>query len=177
MKSDTERKRFYNAKLHQKTKRMHVHLSKELRTKLKSKRRSLLVREGDKVRIMRGPGKGKSVKVARVSHLKMRVYGEGITARTAKGREVLIPLQPSNLLLLELEQTKERKELFTEAAFRKEEKTQVSAKKADTAPLAPAGSKREAESKPKAEAKQEPKAAPEAMDPATVEAEVVPGKR
>lgn len=168
MKSDTERKRFYNAKLHQKTKRMHVHLSKELRAKLKRKRRAILVREGDKVRIMRGPGRGTSAKVARVSHLNMKVYAEGVTIRTAKGREIMRPLQPSNLLLVELEQTKERKELFTEEAFKKVEK------KAE---------KPRMEAKPEAaEVKAEMKASgtagvkAEAMKPATVQAEVVPEK-
>ncbi len=127
MKSDTERKRYYKARLHEKTKRMHVHLSKELRAKLKRKRRAVLLREGDRVRIMRGPDRGKAAKVARVSHLSLKVYCEGVVLRTAKGREVMKALQPSNLLLVGLEQTKERKELFTEEAFvkkdeRKEEK-------------------------------------------------------
>jgi len=165
MKPDTERKRFYTAANHQKTRRMHVHISKELRGKLRRKRRSLLVRKGDRVRLMRGLGKGTSAKVARVSHNKMKVYAEGVTVRTAKGREIMRALQPSNLLLIELEQTKERRELFTEAAFR----TAVSAKKADTAPLAPQGSKRE-EEKPEA-GKQDVK-----VEKPAVEAEVVPEK-
>jgi ribosomal protein uL24 len=155
MKSDTERKRFYNAKLHQKTKRMHMHLSKELRAKLKRKRRAILARKGDKVRIMRGPGTGKTAKIARISHDSMKVYIEGVTINTAKGREVLRAVQPSNLMLVELEQTKERKELFSEAAFRKEEE-----KKPEKKP--------EAEGAGKAQ-----EAKTEAMKPVTVEAEVV----
>lgn len=122
MKSDTERKKYYKAKNHQKTRRMHVHLSRALRGSIKQKKRSILVHKGDKVRIMRGPGKGKEARVARVSHAKMKVYVDGVNARTAKGREVLVALQPSNLELVTLEQTKERKELFAESAFKKEEK-------------------------------------------------------
>lgn len=125
MKSDTERKRFYESRMHERTKRMHVHLSKDLRGKLKQKKRSVLVRAGDKVKVMRGPGKGKSTKVVRVSHQKMKVYLEGITVRNARGKETMQPLQPSNLLLLELEQTKERQKLFTEAAFKKPEKKET----------------------------------------------------
>jgi len=154
MKSDTERKRFYEAKMHQRTKRMHVHISKELKAKLKQKRRAILVRAGDKVKIMRGPGKGKTAKVVRVSHQKMKVYAEGITVRNAKGRELMRALQPSNLVLLELEQTKERQQLFTEAAFKKQEKK----------PEAPKAA-------PKAEATKA-KIATE-VKPASVEAEVV----
>jgi ribosomal protein uL24 len=126
MKSDTERKRFYKARLHEKTRRMHVHLSKELRAKLKRKRRAVLVREGDRVKIVRGPDRGKTVKVAKVSHLSLKVYCEGVVLRTAKGREVLRALQPSNLVLVGLEQTKERKELFTDEAFvKKDEKKEA----------------------------------------------------
>ena len=37
---------------------MNAHLSKELRGKLKSRKRSILLHSGDTVRVMRGPGKG-----------------------------------------------------------------------------------------------------------------------
>lgn len=131
MKSDTERKRFYNSKNHQKTKRMNVHLSKGLRASIKKKKRSLLVRKGDRVRVMRGPGKGSEGKVLRASHAKMKVYVEGMVLRTAKGREVLQALQPSNLMLVSLEQTKERKELFSDAAFKKPEAKPKSAVKVE----------------------------------------------
>jgi len=165
MKSDTERKRFYGARLHEKTKKMHVHLSKELRGRLKRKRRAILVREGDRVRVMRGPGKGTSAKVSRVSHLKMKVYLEGVTVRTAKGREVMIALQPSNLLLVELEQTKERRELFTEEAFKKVEK-KAEKPKVEAKPEAQEVRAEAQGAKPKAER----------MSPATVDAEVVSEK-
>jgi large subunit ribosomal protein L24 len=122
MKPDTERRKYYKAKNHKKTKRMNLHLSKELREKLKKKTRSTLVRKGDKVRVMRGPKKGTSAKVVKVSHTKMKVQLEGVTVRTAKAREVLVPLSPSNLELIELEKTKEREVLFNEAAFSKEKK-------------------------------------------------------
>ena len=121
MKSDTERKKFHYEKLHRKKNRLHVHLSKELRGKVKQKRRSLLVRKGDTVRIMRGPEKGKEAKVGGVDVNRRVVFLEGIAAKNARGREVPMPLQPSNLLLLSLEPSKERKELFSEEAFRKKE--------------------------------------------------------
>ncbi len=119
MKSDTERKMFYKAKRHERTKRLHVHVSKELKAKLKKKVRALLVRKGDKVKIMRGPGKGNTGKVVKVNHSKMKVYVEGVVIRTARGREMLVALQPSNLVLNELFKTKERELLSTDAAFTK----------------------------------------------------------
>jgi large subunit ribosomal protein L24 len=135
MKSDTERKMFYQAKRHKRTKRLHVHVSKELKAKLKRKVRALLVRKGDKVKIMRGPGKGNTGKVVKVNHSKMKVFVEGVVIRTARGREMLVALQPSNLLLNELFKTKERELLSTEAAFTKapeKPKPALKIEKADT---------------------------------------------
>jgi ribosomal protein uL24 len=121
MKPDTERKKYYEEKLHRRKKRMHVHLSKALRGKLKSKRRAIGLRSGDQVRIMRGPRKGKEGKVIRVSTVRRKVYLEGMTVRNARAKEVAIPMEPSNLLLIGLEPTPERKKIFTEDAFRKKE--------------------------------------------------------
>lgn len=121
MKSDTERKRFHTEKIHRKKNRLNVHLSKELRGKVKQKRRALLVRKGDTVKIMRGPEKGKEAKVSDVDVNRRVVFLEGIMVKNARGKEIPIPLQPSNLLLLSLEPTKERKGLFAEEAFRKKE--------------------------------------------------------
>lgn len=139
MKSDTERKKYYTEKLHKKKSRLHVHLSKDLRGKLKTKKRAILVRKEDKVKIMRGPGMGKEARVVRVSTLNRKVFVEGVVSKNRKGKENVLALEPSNLLLIALEPTKERKEIFREEAFKKPEP--------------------KPEAKP-AEAKKEPAAAP-----------------
>ena len=138
MKSDTERKKFYSEKLHQKKSRLHIHLSKDLRAKLKVKKRAVLVRKGDTVRVMRGPGKGKEAKVSDVNTLRLKVFVEGVVAKNARGRETSLPLEPSNLLLLALETTKERKEIFSEDAFKKLEAPKKEAPKAEAAKAEPA---------------------------------------
>jgi len=144
MKSDTERKRFYTEKLHRKKNRLHVHISKDLRAKLKAKRRAILVHQGDTVRVMRGPGTGKEAKVGSVSVVKRKVYLEDLTVKNIRGKEVPIPVEASNLLLIALESTPERKELFSEEAFRKKEikKEAKAEEKKDTAK--DAGAKAEA---------------------------------
>lgn len=124
MKSDTERKKFYSEKLHKKKNRLHVHLSKDLRTKVKTKKRAISVRKNDLVKVLRGPGKGKEAKVAKVSVLKRKVYVEGIVAKNSKNKEILLALEPSNLLLLSLDQSKERKQLFNDSAFVAEQKAE-----------------------------------------------------
>jgi len=121
MKSDTERKKFYTEKLHKRKSRMHVHLSKELRSKLKIKKRAILLRKGDTVRIMRGPGKGKEAKVSDVNTVRRKVFVEGVVVTNTRAREVAVPVEPSNLLLISLEPSKERKEIFSEEAFKKKE--------------------------------------------------------
>ncbi len=121
MKSDTERKKYYQEKLHKRKSRLHSHLSKELRAKLKIKKRAILLHLGDSVRIMRGPEKGKDAKVSRVSTVSRKVYLEGIVTKNARGREVPIAVEASNLLLISLESTPERKEIFSEDAFKKKE--------------------------------------------------------
>jgi large subunit ribosomal protein L24 len=130
MKSDTERKIFYTEKLHKRKNRLHVHLSKDLRGKLKVKKRAILVRQGDTVRVMRGPGKGKDAKVGQVSVLRRKVFLEGVTVKNLRGKEVPVPVEPSNLLLISLEATKERKEIFSEEAFKKKEAKKEAIKEA-----------------------------------------------
>jgi len=132
MKSDTERKKYYNEKLHSRKSRLHVHLSKDLRGKLKTKKRAILVRKEDRVKVMRGPGMGKEARVVRVSTLHRKVYLEGIVSKNRKGKENVLALEPSNLLLVALEPTEERKQIFREEAFRKHEP------KPEAKPAAPA---------------------------------------
>lgn len=100
MKPSIERKKRYDAPLHAKRKYVKVHLSKELRAK--EKKRSEVARMGDKVKVMRGKYKGKEAKVARVDYKKTKVYIEGLSKRTARGREMAVAFQPSNLILTEL---------------------------------------------------------------------------
>ncbi|MCI0503180.1 50S ribosomal protein L24 [Candidatus Micrarchaeota archaeon] len=133
MKSDTERKKFYTEALHKRKGRLHVHLSKDLRAKLKVKKRAVLVHKGDTVKVMRGPGKGKEAKVSDVNTLRLKVFVEGVMVKNARGREVAQAIEPSNLLLVSLEPTKERKEIFSEEAFRKADAPKKEAQKAEAA--------------------------------------------
>ncbi len=96
-----QRKARYEAPLHSRQKWLAVHLNKEMREKLKTKRRSVPVREGDRVKIMRGENKGKSGKVSRVDVRYSKVYVEGIVRKKGKGGEVLVPFDPSKLLMVE----------------------------------------------------------------------------
>lgn len=95
-----QRKFLFKAPLHLRRKMLAAHLSKELREKYK--RRSLPVRVGDEVEVMRGEFKKKRGKITKVNLKKYRVYVEGITRKTSTGIERLVPIAPSNLLIINL---------------------------------------------------------------------------
>ena len=92
-----QRKRAQNAPLHLRRKLLSAHLSKELRKEFK--KRSLPLRKGDEVKVMRGKHKGKKGKISKVDPKKIKVYIENIKRRKVSGEEVQIPFHPSNLMI------------------------------------------------------------------------------
>ena len=99
-----QRKRLYDALLHDKQKLVGAHLSKELRKD--KKKRSLPIRKGDRVKIVRGMFKGKSGKVVSVKLVKMKIFVEGMLVKKQSGKEVLAAIQPSNVIITELTERK-----------------------------------------------------------------------
>ncbi|WP_290900925.1 50S ribosomal protein L24 [Ferroglobus sp.] len=91
---------FKLAKLHEKHRLLHATLSKELREKYG--KRAIRVRKGDKVKILRGDFKGHTGKVVEVDMKRVRIYVEGVTNKKADGTEVLVPIHPSNVMIVEL---------------------------------------------------------------------------
>ncbi len=121
-KPKKQRKAHYTAKLHVKRKQFSAHLSKELRKALG--KRSLPVRTGDKVKVMRGKNKKFSAKIVRIGRAKNQVFLEKLNRKKSDGTEILIPLKPSNLMLVELDRTDEKrmKVKIPEVKAKKEEK-------------------------------------------------------
>lgn len=112
MQRRRERRKKYQGKPHEKVGMLRVHLAKELKTTLKTKKRAVLVNKGDTVMVMRGSNKGKTAKVQRVQHGKCLVYLEGVTKRNMRGVESPLAFQPSNLKLTALKESPYRKELL-----------------------------------------------------------------
>ncbi len=98
-----QRKMVYEAPKHRRQKMMKAHLSDELYGKYGM--RSLTVRKGDIVRIMRGKFKGHSGKVVEVNLKNMRVAVEGVTVRKVDNTAVQYWVHPSNLMLVKLDLT------------------------------------------------------------------------
>ena len=95
-----QRKFLYTAPIHLKRKMLASHLSKALREKYK--KRSMPVRKGDEVLIMRGKFKGKTGKISRIDLKKQRVYIDGVSRKRTVGTVVLVPIPPSNLQITNL---------------------------------------------------------------------------
>ena len=105
-----QRKYALKAPLHIKRKLVSAHLAESLRSKYKI--RSLPLRKGDTVKVMRGQFKKKTGKVARVDLKQTRIYIEGIEMVKKDGSKIPYPIHPSNLLIENLVlEDKQRKEL------------------------------------------------------------------
>ena len=112
MKSSNPKKQIkwhHTKPLHASHKDFAAHLSKEMRAQFK--RRSIEVRKGDTVRVMRGDSKvnGKQGKVSSIMRAKKMVLVEGIISKKTDGTERLIPLRPSNLLVIALDEKDSRR--------------------------------------------------------------------
>lgn len=64
--------------------------------------RSITLRKGDKVKIMRGSFSGKSGKIDRLDLKKTKAYIAGIEVVKKDGTKILRPLHPSKLMITEL---------------------------------------------------------------------------
>lgn len=95
-----QRKYLANAPLHIKRKFMSATLSKGLRNKFK--RRSIKIRKGDKVKILRGQFKKKEGIIVEISLKKSKVDIDIAQMVKRDGSKVYYPIHPSNLMVTEL---------------------------------------------------------------------------
>lgn len=95
-----QRKYVHNAPDHIKSKFMVSTLSKELRAKHAMRNKRVIF--GDTVKILRGQFKGKTGKVERIDVKKTKLYVAGIELIKKDGSKTSYPLNPSNLMIIEL---------------------------------------------------------------------------
>lgn len=95
-----QRKRLFQAPLHIRYKQFSAPLSPEL--KASHNTRSVPVRVGDTVKILRGDRKGFEGKVTRVDRQKYRIFVEGITRERVDGSTIQIPIHPSKVMIIHL---------------------------------------------------------------------------
>ncbi|MBI5681208.1 MAG: 50S ribosomal protein L24 [Methanobacterium sp.] len=96
-----QRKLLHKAPLHVRHKLMSVTLSKELREQ--HGKRSIPVKKGDTVKIMRGDFKDHEGKVEKVDLKKYRVQIEGASLQKPDGNQIYHSVHPSKLMIVELD--------------------------------------------------------------------------
>ena len=79
---------------------MNSHISKYLIKKYS--KRSIRIRKGDKVKIMAGRFSRHEGKVERIDLKKTRVYISGVETTKKDGTKKMLPVHPSNVMIMEL---------------------------------------------------------------------------
>jgi large subunit ribosomal protein L24 len=95
-----QRKYRYNAPLHIRQKMLSAHLDKALRKEYK--KRSIPVRVGDEVVVMRGQYRKKSGKISAVDLKNLKIFVDSIKRKKVSGEEKQIPIDPSNVRITKL---------------------------------------------------------------------------
>ncbi|MEM3700039.1 MAG: 50S ribosomal protein L24 [Candidatus Bathyarchaeia archaeon] len=99
-KPTKQRKRLFQAPDHIRYKLFAAPLSPELRKSHGVK--TIPVRSGDTVRIMRGDHKGFEGKITKVDREKYRIYVEGLTREKVDGTTTFVPIHPSKVMITRL---------------------------------------------------------------------------
>ena len=102
-----QRKARYNAPAHARGKHLSASLSKDLQEKLGT--RSLPVKSGDKVRVVRGDFKGHEGEVLTVDYTSYKVTVEDVTLAKPDGTTTFLPVDPSNLVIIEADLKDDRR--------------------------------------------------------------------
>jgi len=100
IKPNKQRKYRFNAPLHIKGKFLNAHLSVELRKKYS--RRAIRLRKGDKINVMNGRFRKEEGRVEKVDLKKSRIYVDKIKITKKDGTKTSYPLNPSNVMIIEL---------------------------------------------------------------------------
>jgi large subunit ribosomal protein L24 len=95
-----QRKRLYNAPAHLRHKLMAAPLAPELISSKGAK--TLPVRKGDTVRVVRGDHTGFEGKVSRVDLKRYRIFLEGLTREKVDGTNIFVSVHPSKVMIKNL---------------------------------------------------------------------------
>ncbi|MBI2112333.1 50S ribosomal protein L24 [Candidatus Woesearchaeota archaeon] len=107
-----QRKYRYNAPLHLRQKFLSAHLSADLRKKYGV--RSIQLRKGDKVKILRGQFAKRECKVERITLKRESVFLSGVEVIKKDGNKVQFPLKASSLMIIELDLSDKKRKMKLE---------------------------------------------------------------
>ena len=87
---------------------MSSHIATSLRNKVNA--RSLPLRKGDKVRVMRGDFKDHEGEITKIDLKSIKVYVDGAIVEKADGTRIEYPIHPSNLEIIDINKKDEMRE-------------------------------------------------------------------
>ena len=123
-----QRKYRHNAPLHVRRKFLSAHLSRELRKEFG--KRSVPLRKGDEVTVMKGGFRGFKGSVERVDMSSSRVYVDGMKRKKVDGSEIAVPVHASNVMITKLTlEDKMRQAIFERAAPKAQKPAKAPAEK------------------------------------------------
>ncbi|MHA1577193.1 MAG: 50S ribosomal protein L24 [Candidatus Thorarchaeota archaeon] len=102
-----QRRKIYKSPLHSHKNMLKCRLDEFLREEFAM--RSIVPKKGDLVRIMRGQFRDTEGKILGVDYGTIRLIVDSATTTKADGKEVQLPIHPSNVLIVKLEMDDERK--------------------------------------------------------------------
>ncbi len=105
-----QRLRHFSAPSSVRRKIMSCRLAKDL--KEKHGVRSIPIRKGDEIKILKGKGKNKTGKVVQVYRKKWCIHVDKVNREKQNGQSVFLPIKPSYCVIEKLQLTKDRKTLF-----------------------------------------------------------------
>jgi len=176
-----QRKRLFNAPAHIRHKLMAAPLSKELAASRGT--RTLPVRKGDTVRILRGDKKGFEGKVSRVAPNEYRIYIEGSTREKVDGTNIFLPVHPSKVQIRNLNlEDRWRKDILArkkevEKPEEEEKPKAIAPSKAEEVPEKAARAPKKAPAVKKEPAKKAPAEKPARAKKPAAKKEAVPKKK
>jgi large subunit ribosomal protein L24 len=132
-KPTKQRKRLYQAPAHVRHRLLAAHLSPELRATHIAK--SIPVRSGDTIRVMRGDHKGFEGKITRIDLKKYRVYMEGLTRDKVDGSTIFVAVHPSKLMITRLNLDDKWRKRILERKQKPQKKPQKPMKKPKPEPV------------------------------------------
>lgn len=92
---------------HKRAKKIAAHLSEKLSKEIGKK--SLPIRKGDVVKVMRGEFKGKEGKVSQVERAKLKIFIEKVIRKKSDGSEMQVKIDPSNVVIVEIEKSDKKR--------------------------------------------------------------------
>jgi large subunit ribosomal protein L24 len=119
-KPSKTRSDYYNMPMHKRSKAIMGHLNEKLKKEIGA--RSVPIRKNDTVKIMRGEYKGKTGKITNVDRLSMKINVEKIVRKKSDGAEYEVAIDPSNVLLIEVEKNDQKRFKNLKASNTKKEK-------------------------------------------------------